>query len=681
MGFLTSARAVIASAMADAMRPPPPPDITRWCRENIVFDERSPFPGPFSIRPVQFLAEIHAVLSPEHPCREVTLRGSAQIAKTESVINPTVAAWHEYMPLNSLVVHPTNKAATDWIDQKWYPIRRAAPSLRRMFGRGGGADKNSDAKFRQETLDRSGILKVTSAGSPDDLAQTSHRLVVMDDLSKFEMHAKGDPEAMAVSRAAAFEDAKILRASTPQILGACRISAAFARSDQRYYNVPCPHCGNMAPLTWENFKKRIDPQNLADAHFTCEACGCEIRHSDKPALIANGKWVATNPRGDHPGFHLWRAYGPQRDWASIAYEYAQVMGWTTAKVSGETEQALRDQVEAETEQTFWNDVLGLPYEQASKGPDWEKLRDRVENVPDGEGRGVGIVPARGVILTAGVDCQLDRTEVQVVAYGANYQRWVIDYRVIPHHIGDSEARVALDALLKASWKTDLGLPLQLDMMAIDGGTYTEDVWSFAKRHPWSRVIIVKGASGQNGPIMAPQKFERRPDGKAKRRQKRAFMLNVSQLKGDFYGWLAKEDPAERGHVAFAKGLGDEFYRMITSEVRVLRRSTSGVTTSRWELVEPSRRNEGLDTMLYAEAAARRKGWTSMTDDQWRRLAEERSAPSPEGQADLFDATVPVIPKEQAAEAAPKTTTKPASPPAKPRETPGDWLGGRGDKWL
>jgi phage terminase large subunit GpA-like protein len=647
MGFLTSARAVIASAMADAMRPPPPPDITRWCRENIVFDERSPFPGPFSIRPVQFLAEIHAVLSPEHPCREVTLRGSAQIAKTESVINPTVAAWHEYMPLNSLVVHPTNKAATDWIDQKWYPIRRAAPSLRRMFGRGGGADKNSDAKFRQETLDRSGILKVTSAGSPDDLAQTSHRLVVMDDLSKFEMHAKGDPEAMAVSRAAAFEDAKILRASTSQILGACRISAAFARSDQRFYNVPCPHCGNMAPLTWENFKKRIDPQNLADAHFNCEACGCEIRHSDKPALIANGKWVATNPRGDHPGFHLWRAYGPQRDWASIAYEYAQVMGWTTAKISGETEQELRDQVEAETEQTFWNDVLGLPYEQASKGPDWEKLRDRVENVPDGEGRGVGIVPARGVILTAGVDCQLDRTEVQVVAYGANYQRWVVDYRVIPHHIGSEEGRAALDALLKTTWRTEKGHRLPLDRMAIDGGTYTEDVWAFAKRWQAKRLIVVKGGSGQTGPIMKRMVMGDRKDARARAARRQGRILNVSQLKADFYTWLGKDDPLARGFVHFAKGLGDEYFRQITSEVRVLKRDRVGVMVSNWQLVEPTRRNEGLDTMIYSDAAARELGWTSMTREQWAALEAERGVEAPEDQPDLFEtqAAVQVAPVE------------------------------------
>lgn len=655
MGFLTSAEQVIALAVSSAMRPPPPPDITRWCEDNIVFDDRSPMPGPFRINRFPFLREIHEVLSPEHPSREVTLRGSAQWGKTVSVVNPVIAAWHEYGPLDSLVVHPTTSSATEWVDNKWLPMRRQAPGLRAIFGNGRGGDQK-DAKFNQETLTRNGSLKVTSAGSPDDLAGTSRKLVIMDDLAKFEMSPKGDPEALALSRASGFEDAKILRVSTPQIHGTCRISRAYARSDRRLYHVPCPHCGAMAPLTWENFKRNLDPERLSAAGFTCDTCGCAIGHADKERMVGAGKWVVTHPGGDHPGFHLWRAYAPQRDWASIAVEYAQVMGWSATRVTGKTEAVLRAAVEAETEQTFYNDVLGLPYEQASKGPDWEVLRDRVENAAEGDVLPVGVLPATGFILTAGVDCQNDRIEVHVVAFGPNYQRWAVDYRVIPHHISDNEGRAALDALLKATWRTQLGLHVQLDMMAVDVGTYTEDVWSWGKRHPWSRVILVKGASTQSGPVLAPMKFERRADGKAMRAQKRAFMLNVSQLKANFYGWLDKDDPIERGYCHFARGLGDEYFRQISSEVRILKRSRTGVVTSQWDLVEPTRRNEGLDTMNYAEAAARRKMWASMTTEQWELIAAQRGIAPPDAQNDLFDVDIAAAPPPQ----------KPASnrPPAR-----------------
>lgn len=663
MGFLSSAEAAILRGMSAAMRPPPPPDITRWCEENIVFDERSPFPGPFRIDRFPFLRRIHEVLSPEHPSREVSVRGSAQIGKTISLLNATVAAWHEYGPLDSLVVHPTTSAATEWVRTKWQPMRRQAPSLKAVFGDGRG--DQTDTLANMETIRRDGTLKVVSAGSPDDLAGTTRRLVFMDDVAKFEMTPKGDPEELASSRAAAFEDAKIVRISTPQVLGTCRITKAFNRSTQELYHVPCPHCGNMAPLTWENFRRNIDPERLHAAHFTCESCGCVIKHSDKEAMIAAGQWVAHNPRGDHPGFQLWRAYVPQRDWASIAVEYARVMGWSSMTVSQATEAALRGDVQAESEQTFWNDVLGLPYEQASKGPDWTALRDRVENAEPAEQIGRGIMPARGLILAAGVDCQQDRIEVHVVGFGAGFRRHAVDYVVIPHHIGSDEGRAALDALLKSTWRTQLGRRIPLDILAIDGGTYTDDVWSWAKRHPWSRVIIVKGSSSQTGPVMLPMRFERRADGQAKKAQKRAFMLNVSQLKAEFYAWLDKADPVVRGYCSFASGLGDEYFRMITSEVRVLKRSRSGVMTSAWELVEPSRRNEALDTMLYAEAGARRKGWASMTEEQWAALEMERGTAPPEAQGDLFDAMASAAGETIAPPVNAKPTPAPTAPDADP----------------
>jgi phage terminase large subunit GpA-like protein len=660
MGFLAPAEAVIARAMAAAMRPPAPPDITRWCEENVTFDDRSPMPGPFRIENFPFLREVHQVLSPEHPCREVTVRGSAQWGKTVSIIQPVLGAWHEYGPLDSLVVHPTMSAATEWVRNKWQPMRRQAPSLRAVFGDGRG--ENNDATFNQETVRRDGSLKVASAGSPADLTGTSRRLVIMDDLSKYEAGAMGDPEALAVSRASGFEEAKILRVSTPMVEGSCRISLAYSRSDQRLFHVPCPHCGNMAPLTWENFRRNLSPERLQAAHFTCDACGCVIDHASKMAMLRGGRWVAGHPGGDHPGFHLWRAYAPQRDWASIAVEYAQVQGWTRLAIGAATEASLAAEVEATTEQTFYNDVLGLPFAQASAGPDWTALRDRVERAAVEDVLDCGIVPARGVLLTAGVDCQDDRTEVHVCAFGPNFQRWTVDYRVIPHPITEEAAWTALDALLKATWRTERGQKLPLDMLAIDMGAYSDAVWTFAKRHPWSRVILVKGSSSQTGPIMVPQKLERRADGQAKRAQKRAFMLNVSQMKADLYGWLKKTDPIERGFCHFARGLGDEFFRQITAEVRVLKRSRSGVMTTVWDLAEPTRRNEALDTALYAEAAARRKGWLAMTEAQWIALAVERGQAPVEAQADLFDAAVTAVAEAPAAPGDTKPRRRPRGGP-------------------
>ncbi|WP_190305710.1 phage terminase large subunit family protein [Roseicitreum antarcticum] len=660
MGFLSSAEACVLRGLAAAMMPPPPPDITRWCQDNIVFDERSPFPGPFNINRFPFLREIHEVLNPEHPCREVTLRGSAQFGKTVSVLIPTLAAWHEYGPLDSLVVHPTSSSATEWVRTKWMPFRRSAPSLRDVFGDGRG--EQTDTLHNQETLRRDGTLKVTSAGSPDDLAGTTRRLVLMDDVAKFEMTPKGDPEQMAISRASGFDEAKIVRMSTPQVAGTCRITRAFKRSDQRHYHVPCPFCGHFAPFLWENFRRNIDPDRLHAAGFTCDECGSVIDHSHKARMVSAGRWVAHNPQGDHPGFHLWRAYVPQRDWASIAVEYAQATGLTNTTSGVEDLPAVQIASESQTEQTFWNDVLGLPFEQATKGPDWEKLRDRVESCEDGTFLPMGRVPACGVILAAGVDCQLDRLEVTIAAFGRQHRRWVIEHRIIPYHIGDEEGRHALDALLKSSWRTTLGQPLTLDILAIDEGAYTDAVLDWAKRHPWARVITVKGSSSANGPTIRPQ-TDRKVSGRVVRNQRRRWLLNVSQMKADFYGWLEKVDPAARGFVSIARGIGDEYFRQITAEVRVLKRGSSGVMVSRWELVEPTRRNEALDTMI--SQSWRASGWTSMTDEQWGVLEAERSIVPSDGQPDLFDAAVPVVPLSTQATATVPRADPAGAPAAKP----------------
>lgn len=634
MGYLAPAARIVGYALAEAMEPPPPPDLVRWAEQNVVFDARSPLPGPFRIARFPFYGEILEVLSPEHPCREVTLRGSAQIGKTQSVILPTLGAWFEYGPLDALVVHPTGSSAKEWNRTKWKPMRRTAPALRRIFG--SGAAEGSDTIFDQETLDLDGSLKIASAGSPSDLTGTTRRLVLMDDTAKYEMTGMGDPESLAESRASGFDEAKILRSSTALIKGTCRITRAYERSDMRVYVVPCPHCGHEAPLEWENFKTSIDPERLHAAHFTCEACGAAIEHKDKERIVALGHWRATNPRGDHPGFHLWRAYVPHRDWASIAVDYAKAMGWTAVSAGDTVQDATKQGPEAETEQTFWNDVLGLPFAQASMAPPWEAIRDRVEKAEETEGYDRGRIPQAGVILTAGVDCQGDRTEVHVKAFGRQARSWTIDYLVIPHHIADDECWQTLDGVLKQRWRMPGGKSFPLDMLAIDGNAYTGDVWAWAKRHPWSRVIIVRGSNSANGPAYALQQFERRADGKTKRRQKRAYNVNVSMLKAEFYAHLAKSDPLERGWCGFARGLGDEFYRQITAETRVLVRNRHGVTEARWNLVEPSRRNEGLDTEVYARMAAMRQGWRSLSDEQWERLEAAQAEAVEEPQGDLFD---------------------------------------------
>lgn len=92
-----------------------------------------------------------------------------------------------------------------------------------------------------------------------------------------------------------------------------------------------------------------------------------------------------------------------------------------------------------------------------EAPDWERLYERREAYP------VGIVPAGGLFLTAGVDVQRDRLECEVVAWGRNKESWSVDYRVLDGDTAQPEVWRKLDRLLGRDWPHACGttLPIRL----------------------------------------------------------------------------------------------------------------------------------------------------------------------------------------------------------------------------
>lgn len=609
--FLADTEALALGVIATVAMPMPAPNLNAWAEHNIEFGRESPEPGPYRRDTFPYFERILDVLSPEHPARVVTLMGSAQIGKT-TLAQIFVGGSMDLDPSDMLFVHPTHDNALRWARGKWAKMRRQSEALRRVFGEAKSRDATDTTLYQEERLGR-GSLQISGANSAASLSMVSTPRVIEDDIAKWEPNAAGDPERQADNRASAFEWAKIFKLSTPLFADTCRITRAYRAGTQERFHVPCPHCDHFQPLEWQNFRASIDPEKPEDAHFTCVACGCAIEHRHKSEMVACGKWVADNPSAREPSFHVWRAYSRTRDWASIAREWLAAEGDPLA------------------EQTFFNDVLGLPYERASEAPPWQAIRDRAEE--DGHDRGT--IPPGGLIVTAGADCQGDRVEVHVKAFGAELRRWSVDYLVIPHPIWEEECRRALDKLLGLAWPDAFGNRRGLDLLAIDGGAYTRDVFAWAKRHPWTKVIVVRGARSDQAPPLAQTKTERRPDGRVKKAQRRFFNVGVSGLKAALYEHLKKADPLARGYCGYPKGLGEAFYTQLTAETRVTEKDRWGYPRSVWRLPAGAR-NEVLDTETYAEAAAIRCGWYTLTPEQWDRLRGEREKPKDDGQGELFD---------------------------------------------
>ena len=72
-------------------------------------------------------------------------------------------------------------------------------------------------------------------------------------------------------------------------------------------------------------------------------------------------------------------------------------------------------------QGYWNTFLGLPYEIPGISIEPSNLMKRREDYKD-------VLPAGVLLLTAGVDIQIDRIEVEVVGWGRGFESWSVARR-------------------------------------------------------------------------------------------------------------------------------------------------------------------------------------------------------------------------------------------------------------
>lgn len=646
--------------MAEVLTPPPPVDYQRWAEDNIVFSPReSQFPGPYNRDRFAFFAAILGALSPDDPCRIVTFAKSAQLGGTV-LANVFVLGSQAMDPCDLLYVHPTEPNAIRWSKLKLKPMLRGTTALRGVFperSRDGG-----DSILFKERVDGRGSIVIGGANSAASLSMISVPRQVQDDLTKWETNSAGDPEQQADSRSRGYLFAKIFKISTPGVMPGCRISEDFEAGSQERFHVPCPHCDHRHVLEWENFLESIDPEHPERAHFTCPACGCAIEEHQRAAMVRQGEWIAERPEraAVHRSFHLWSAYGPLQSWALIATEWVEAQG------------------DPERERVVLNDTAGRPFHFKGDAPGWETLRDRAAESPYPR----GTVPAEALLLTLGIDVQGDRCEAQLVGWGRDKRRWVIDYFVVPGAITEAACQAGLDRLLAQRWRTDAGGLVGIERVAIDGNAWTEDVWAWAQRHPVSRLIMIRGANSEYAPLLIRVKRETNRKGRKLPWSRRFYNVGVSTLKMGLYLRLAKVDPQAEGWVGLPRGLEDEYFRQLTAERRVVEKDRHGFARPVWKK-DPDQANEALDTMNQAEAAAINYGIRSMPESIWQQLEAERGTAEGPAQLDLEELPLGgrTVQREAAASASPAPAPVPV-PPA-PARSPdgGGFLGSRDGGFL
>jgi len=608
--MLANPERIAREVIGAALKPAPPIDFLAWAARHVVINEGS-FPGPYNRSLFCYFDEVLRALSPEDPCRYVSLMASAQCGKT-TLANVFTLASLTLGHGTVLYVHPTLENSARWSRMKLGPLMRSTPVVRDQFPE--RARDGADAVLFKERRDGLARLVITGSNSAAGLSQLTAERQVQDDLAKFEMNSAGDPEAQADSRSRAIEFAKIFKVGTPLVVPGCRISKNFELGSQEMPFVPCPHCMTMQVLTWDNMLAGLDAAKPEDAHFSCEGCGGLIEEKHRPQMLAGFEWRAKNPaaKREHRSFWIWSAYSYLQSWERIAREWLKNRGNPAA------------------EQTFLNDTAGLAYRAHGEARAWEELRDRASESTYVR----GTVPAGALLLMCGIDCQGDRVEWQIVGFGRDYRRYVIDFGIIQNHVADPDCRRNLDLLLAKKWKNAFGRELGIEMTAIDGNAWTEDVFDFARHHPSSRLIMIRGRGDDSAPRLARVRKERDKRGNLLKYSKRFYHLGVSILKMSLYRDLSKDDPLSNGFVAFPSGLEDEYYIELTSERRVAVKR-NGFDVFRW--VKPDAiDNEALDTLVQATGAAIKFGVYGMSDISWAKIEAERETPPAHRQGDIED---------------------------------------------
>jgi phage terminase large subunit GpA-like protein len=115
-------------------------------------------------------------------------------------------------------------------------------------------------------------------------------------------------------------------------------------------------------------------------------------------MVERGEYRAANPSSLIPGFRLSQLISPKKSWGEIAVEFL------AAKKSPETLKAFN---------TVLAELFEETHEVATDARAWWNRCEPFEaEVPDGV-----------TLITAGVDVQADRLEMEIVGWGRDEESW------------------------------------------------------------------------------------------------------------------------------------------------------------------------------------------------------------------------------------------------------------------
>ena len=492
-------------------------------------------------------------------------------------------------PRRILVLYPTTGQAEKWSKETLEKeLFEPTPALQWLV-RGGRRNSSNTILHK---LFPGGLLNVFGGNAPGEMRRAKGSFLFADEIDALQEQTgdEGDQLEIFWMRGSEYSDAIRIAASYPSIEGKSRIASLLEKSDCRKWFTPCAKCGKYFVMLRDHLK--FPEGKPEQAKIECPACKELLTDNMRRKMIAAGEWRPTQPFKGIAGFWGNGMLSPHPTQKGFKNHLHWVATQAEAVEKADNPERARH--------VLINTFDALPYRpERIEAPDAGQLLDRIEDykpwheLPDGV-----------LIATAGVDVQKRWLEVAVWGWGEGKQSWLLDHRLIKGAPDDPGTWNALESFLASCrYPHPTGAEIALltagTRVMVDAGHWDQHVlpWTFA--HQSQGVSAVQGSPTINAPILGKPRWAANPKAKI-------YPLGVNQAKDIIYQRLALTKPDEGkpfppGYVHFNDSATEKFVEGLTCEYgkeEIYR----GEVFTRY-VCPPGRRNEPLDTFVYALAGA------------------------------------------------------------------------------
>jgi phage terminase large subunit GpA-like protein len=530
-------------------------------------------PGLYNLNHTPFFSQIlEDVDNPR--INKIVLMKSAQIGA--SILCSSIILYYvctASVPIGYFM--PTQEKAQEFCERALAPSIELCKEIKPFL------TGNPDDIKKREFLFKNTIVRVIGAGSASKLSSNSFGVVFCDEIGKYkDFAAQGETNALALAEARAEsygKDKKIFVFSTPTCETTCQIYRQYLLGSQSKYFLPCPHCDFRQELVFNQIQwdsegcKNDDGEYdldkvLATAYYECISCKAAISNQAKIEMVRKGEWRATNTKpypDELRSYHISNLYSLNHTFGNIAVRFL---------LAGRDPSLLQD---------FYNNVLGLPFEQRAATLKKEDIEAIIAISPKFQ---KGQLIEKPDVILMSTDTQGESFWYLVEALYPNGTASIVDW-------GEAQTFEDLKVIYRRTYpilgtQDSVGIYKSLIDM---GGNRTEQVKEFCLKSANTFIPII-GRNESQG-LYAPI---RETTFQFKNYKLPGLIINDHTFKSMFYINRIKE----KGLLFFPQNADDELKIQLTQEHLVQQKNKKGQLETYWK---SGRRNHLGDLGKYLEA--------------------------------------------------------------------------------